>query len=125
MSTERRDVRLGEARGTNRVPPHEVNGLTWGIGPAVSARPLIVGVGHRAGWCQLEPGAPVGVPPVVRREMAAAIGIQPDAHTPMFGKDSQIRIAVMIHVGRDERYRPFREVQYLSPAARDADDDPA
>jgi hypothetical protein len=54
--------------------------------------------------------------------MAAAIGIQPDAHTPMLGKDSQIRIAVMIHVGRDERYDAFREVEYLNPAARDADD---
>ena len=122
MSTERRDVRLGEARGTNRVPPHEVNGLTWGIGPAVSARPLIVGVGHRSGRCQLEPDARVAVPPVVRREMAAAIGIQPDAHTPMFGKDSQIRIAVMVQIGRDERYHAFREVEYLNPAARDADD---
>ena len=103
MSTDQRDVRLGEARGTNRVPPHEVNGLTWAVGPALSARPLIVVVGHRSGRCQLEADTPVAVPPVVRREMAAAIGIQPDAHTPMLGKDSQIRIAVMIHVGRDER----------------------
>ena len=70
----------------------------------------------------MEPDVPVAVPPVARREMAAAIGIQPDAHTPMLGKDSQIRIAVMIHVGCDERYHAFREVEYLNPAARNADD---
>jgi hypothetical protein len=122
MSTEPRDVRLGEARGTNRVPPHEVNGPTWAIGPALSAWPLIVMVGHRPGHGQLEPHTSVAMPPVVRREMAAAIGIQPDAHTPLLGKDSQIRIAVMVHVGRDERYHAFREVEYLNPAARDADD---
>ena len=103
MSAEPRDVRLGEARGTNRVPPHEVNGPTRAIGPALSARPVIVVVGHRPRCCQLEPDTSVAMPQIVRREMAAAIGIQPDAHTPMLGKDSQIRIAVMVHVGCDER----------------------
>ena len=122
MSTEARDVRLGEARRTNRVPPHEVNGLTWAIGAVLSARPPIVAIGHRPGRCQLEPGTPVVIPQVVRGEMTAAIDIQPDAQTPMLGKDSQIRIAVMVQIGRDERYHAFREVEYLNPAARDADD---
>jgi hypothetical protein len=116
---------LGEARGTNRVPPHEVNGPTWAIGSALSPRTPTLVVGHRSGWRQLESNTSVAVPEVVGREVAAAIGIQPDAHTPMLGKDSQIRIAVMVHVGRDERYHPFPEVQYLNPAARHADDHPA
>ena len=43
----------------------------------------------------------------VRREMAVAIGIQPDAHTPMLKKDTEIRIAVMVHIHCDERYHAF------------------
>lgn len=125
MSTEPRDVRLGEGRGPNRVPPHEVEDPAWTIGPALSARTLIVVVGNRPGRCQLENNTSVPALLLVRREMAAAIGIQPDAHTPMLGKDSEIRIAVMVHVGRDERYHAFSEVEYLNPAARNADDDPS
>jgi hypothetical protein len=123
MSTEPRDVRLGGARGTNRVPPHEVNAPTWAIGPALSARALIVVIGYRPGGCQLEPNASKATPLLVPLEVTGAAGVQPDAHTPMLREDSEIRIAVMVHVGRDERYHAFREVQDLDPAARDADDD--
>jgi hypothetical protein len=55
--------------------------------------------------------------------MAAAIGIQPDSHSPVLGKDSEIRIAVMVQVGRDKRYHTFRVIEHLDPATRDADDD--